>query len=792
MIAKRVAMNSLQKGSFSGLVEYMLDTQNKNERVESVRITNCLSDTPQWAIQEVMATQAKNTRAKTDKTYHMIISFPEGETPSKDVLNAIEDRICDGLGYIGHQRISVIHADTDNLHIHVAINKINPQRHTIHEPYYDHRALGDLCDKLELEYGLQRVNHKPQYADNRVNDMERQAGIESLAGWIKRECLEPLQAAKSWEEMHKALSDNGLEILRRGNGLVIANKEGIAVKASSVSRELSAAKLEAKLGPFRQSATGGLPKNEVSDRPTGQAKKYEQRPLRSRIDTTELYAQYKADQQNAVTNRAAELAKARDRKNRQIEAAKRTGKAKRNAIGLMGKGIGKKLLYSLASRSLNGEFQRINNQYRRERQQINTQWQRQAWADWLRSKAGEGNAEALAALRARGQGKGQGKNLSGSALGGAGTGSATALTGGMDGITKKGTIIYRVGATAIRDGGDNLEVAKGASQADLQEALRMATRRYGDRLTVNGSAEFKAQVVRAAASAKLAITFDDPALEKSRQAYLQSTALKPTVTSPQTTAATSTATTTQGELNEHAADRGRTDPSRVGRTGPIAGTGPDRDGFAFLPRTARGGGKPHVGGVGRKPPPTSQNRLRNLSELGVVRFAERIEMLLPSDVPRHLEHTGTEPNNPVRRDIHRSGMTPMQTAATTTATVDSKANANPNAVSNINTNVHADAYIAEREEKRLKGIDIPQHRHYRQGDEGQVAYAGTRQVGGQSLALLKKAGEPGKQGDEIIVMPIDEATASRMSRLKRGDLLTLKPDGSISAAKTITRKGRSR
>ena len=132
----------------------------------------------------------------------------------------------------------------------------------------------------------------------------------------------------------------------------------------------------------------------------------------------------------------------------------------------------------------------------------------------------------------------------------------------------------------------------------------------------------------------------------------------------------------------------------------------------------------------------------------------------------------------------------MLTAATATATaiatVDSKANASPNAISN--TNVHADAYIAEREEKRLKGIDIPQHRHYRQGDEGQAAYAGTRQVGGQSLALLKKAGEPGKQGDEIIVMPIDEATASRMSRLKRGDLLTLKPDGSLSTANIATRK----
>jgi hypothetical protein len=211
--------------------------------------------------------------------------------------------------------------------MHIAINKIHPQRNTINEPYYDHPALGKLCEKLELEYGLERDNQTTQHVSNRTNEMERIAGIESLAGWIKRECLEPLQAAKSWEEMHQALSDNGLEMLRRGNGLVIANKEGIAVKASSVSRELSAAKLEAKLGPFRESAKHGM--DGISDSPIRQSKKYEPRPLRSRIDTTELYARYKAEQQSAITNRAAEMAKARDRKNRQIEAAKRTAKAKR-------------------------------------------------------------------------------------------------------------------------------------------------------------------------------------------------------------------------------------------------------------------------------------------------------------------------------------------------------------------------------------------------------------------------------------------------------------------------------
>ncbi len=55
----------------------------------------------------------------------------------------------------------------------------------------------------------------------------------------------------------------------------------------------------------------------------------------------------------------------------------------------------------------------------------------------------------------------------------------------------------------------------------MLEALRLAAERYGDRITVNGTVEFKAQAIRAAVDGKLAITFADPALEKRRQALLQ-------------------------------------------------------------------------------------------------------------------------------------------------------------------------------------------------------------------------------------------------------------------------------
>ena len=116
--------------------------------------------------------------------------------------------------------------------------------------------LGQLCEKLEQEYGLTQVNHKANKvgSENRAFDMEHHAGVESLLGWIKRECLEQMQAATSWAEIHRVMQENGLELKERGNGLVMTNQDGLMVKASSVARELSKGKLEDKFGTFAPSS----------------------------------------------------------------------------------------------------------------------------------------------------------------------------------------------------------------------------------------------------------------------------------------------------------------------------------------------------------------------------------------------------------------------------------------------------------------------------------------------------------------------------------------------------------
>lgn len=79
---------------------------------------------------------------------------------------------------------------------------------------------------------------------------------------------------------------------------------------------------------------------------------------------------------------------------------------------------------------------------------------------------------------------------------------------------------------------------------------------------------------------------------------------------------------------------------------------------------------------------------------------------------------------------------------------------------------------------RLKKFDIQKHSLYN-GQNGDVYYGGTRNVDGHVLALLK-------YGDEVVVLPIDQATARRLKRVAVGDPVTITAAGSIK-----TSKGRS-
>jgi hypothetical protein len=146
--------------------------------------------------------------------------------------------------------------------------------------------------------------------------------------------------------------------------------------------------------------------------------------------------------------------------------------------------------------------------------------------------------------------------------------------------------------------------------------------------------------------------------------------------------------------------------------------------------------------------------LRALSELGVVQLASGGQVLLPRNVPDHMEQQGAKPDHGMRRDIFGAGSITAGQAA-------------------------ADKYIAEREAMRLKVFDILKHTQYNHSNDKGITFAGIRQVEGQALALLK-------HDEEIMVLPIDDSTAQRLKRVAIGETIAVTPRGLIKS------KGRSR
>jgi hypothetical protein len=259
------------------------------------------------------------------------------------------------------------------------------------------------------------------------------------------------------------------------------------------------------------------------------AKTYAKTPLPCPIDTTRLYARYREVQQQAGARGAAARMAARAAKERQVEAAMQHARLKRAGIKLLSRpGLARKLLVQGVNRTLEEQLGRIYRQYGKEREAITSRYQRRTWVDWLRMQALAGDRDALAALRARSAVP----HLPGNTMTGARRTGRTSSGIACDSITKNGTIIYRFGPTAVRDDGEQLTVSRGATPEGLQAALRMALLRYGPLLHVGGTADFRDQVVQAAANARLAVRFDDAVLDVQRRTLLEQAATRLGQTSP--------------------------------------------------------------------------------------------------------------------------------------------------------------------------------------------------------------------------------------------------------------------
>lgn len=386
MIARRLRLNTPSKSNICRLLAYLTETQDNEHRVQDINIVGCVSDTAEWAAFEMTAVQNMNQRAQGDKTYHMILSFREDEKLKPETLRDLEGRVCQVLGFEEHQRVSVLHGDTDNLHLHICINKIHPERLTMHEPYYDHRTLAKFCENMEREYRLERDNHqvKATAKTTAAKSMEIAGDLESLIGFVQRNCLEQLKKAQNWPEMHQTLATHGLELQPKANGFVIKSGE-LHIKASSVDRSLSRKHLETRLGMFQPA------------KPPGQTQQtYVKKPMQHGVETGKLWQEFLKWREEQDKKRKQQARHNTQAMAEELSQAQHDFDLQNAMIKYMVQGVAmKRLLYSMNSRKLNQEVKDIKAKHQLDPPK------RLTWSAFLQEQAKAGDAQALQTMRAR-------------------------------------------------------------------------------------------------------------------------------------------------------------------------------------------------------------------------------------------------------------------------------------------------------------------------------------------------------------------------------------------------------
>ncbi len=443
--------------SWGRLNAYVLDARHDGEKVAWSRVTNCASEDPGWAIKEIVATQARNTRSRSDKNYHLVISFADGEKPTRGQMEDIEDTICAAIGFGEHQRVSAVHQNTDHWHLHVAINKVHPTSFRNIEPFYDHYRLQACCAELEVKHDLIRTNHArgpDSPPRGRAGDFEAHQGASSFLRWIREEARPALLEARAqgsgWRDFHSALARYGLVIKPRGAGLVIGHHRdaGLHVKASDVDRLLSMKALTQVLGLFE-------PAGEQSRQPAPDVEYQRGGPTRAGA----LYEAFQTEKRRAVQARGDALARLRQGHQTHAEELRawyRRRFRQEKLSGLTGV-LRSDAIQHLRAKQKEDHATRIKREAK-ERRDVRVQNPIPTWQGYLEARSARGDEAALTALRVRARHRAR---------------METRLIEAADGEAARHVILRHARPVVRRDGRVIYRIADGGVVSDEARAVRV-------------------------------------------------------------------------------------------------------------------------------------------------------------------------------------------------------------------------------------------------------------------------------------------------------------------------------
>ena len=584
MLAKVPPKRADGKTSFKSLAKYACERDHIDpetgavERRECSTETNCLDKETAW--REMKAVSDMNGRVK-DPVYHFTVSWPAHEKPTDAQVFEAGREGMKALGMEGHQYLAAVHRDTDNVHGHFMVNRVNPETYKAVYPDRDYFKLDKTMREMELRQGWshdkgpyavherngQKVvdwaKDEPSHRQpdreklpGKARQMEVMTGNESLTtyaqGQPKKDALEALNKGGGWHELHEALGRHGLEIRQKGQGFAIHSKtdpEQTPIKASTMAQELGGGKLTKRIGPYQEPRpeiqqekakreySDQRPKRDPKRDPNTREEKRDERAAERR----ELRERYKSFTEEWKTAKApARAAMYEDQKQRR-QALTEKHKSQRETIRTSGLSTEqKKALYSVAAFDTAAKRAELNETIKGEREAFR-QERPQSFREWTADRAQEGDRAAMRQVRgwayqdkrtAKDMQQADAKAERGPHLGTTDNeqhdpAKPRRVTDRVSWVVdrKTGAVDYKVDdRDAFRDSGRRLDYTEqGRKDKDSIEAgLLLAREKFaGKALKVTGPDDFRERVLQTAIERKLDVRFADKELEQRREAGLR-------------------------------------------------------------------------------------------------------------------------------------------------------------------------------------------------------------------------------------------------------------------------------
>jgi hypothetical protein len=239
------------------------------DKVEHRGAFNLLNIDHDGQVQE-MIDLAELARRSPQPVQHWILSWREGEQPTRAQADEAVGMLLAEMGLEEHQAVYALHRDTHNCHVHVAFNRVHPTTEkvvTVNNGFdveVAHRAIA----RIEQHQGWEREarglyavdpngraerlrsrDQSQRRPSPRAQDLEERTGQRSAHRIAIDDASPIIRQARSWRELHNALAAQGMRYEKKGSGALLWVGEQ-PVKASAVGRDCSMAALRKRLGEF--------------------------------------------------------------------------------------------------------------------------------------------------------------------------------------------------------------------------------------------------------------------------------------------------------------------------------------------------------------------------------------------------------------------------------------------------------------------------------------------------------------------------------------------------------------